>query len=152
MGWEVSCTGRCTCCGIVSRGHDWECFSSLVGQQEPDRCPCECVSVRRSCEHPQRLYNERGMSADTGAVCVRIQSRIVGVHPQLPPWQHTSDELRDASHTRDRLCGSVHLCRRRNRVLSWAAWSLGPMNLSSSVILISQTSTGLSAKLEWHSN
>lgn len=44
------------------------------------------------------------MSADTGAVCVRIQSRIVGVHPHLAPWQHTSDELRDASHTRDRLC------------------------------------------------
>lgn len=39
----------------------------------------------RSCEHPQRLYNERGMSADTGAVCAHIQSCIVEMHPHFPP-------------------------------------------------------------------
>lgn len=60
-------------------------IGTSVGQQESDKCPCECVSTLRSPKHPQRLHNERGMSVVIGAVCAHIQCRIVEAHPPLPP-------------------------------------------------------------------
>lgn len=46
-------------CTVVSRDVIESVLAVRFGQQEPDRCPCECVSVLRSREHPQRLHNER---------------------------------------------------------------------------------------------
>lgn len=75
---------------------------------EPDRCPCECVSALRSREHPQRLYNERGMSADTGAVCV-LKAALLPCTPTSPldNMLVTSSEMLHTAGTA--FCCSVHL-------------------------------------------
>ena len=78
------------CLAVVSRDMIERGCSGLVGQQEWDRCPCECVSAQRSVEHPQILHIVRGMRRDTGTsvcvcvcvcLCACIQTAIVGSHP-----------------------------------------------------------------------